>query len=114
MIKILNENFTEEIVKAIGKFTILWCNFEKEYCDTRCSPNKIKSFAQTHIVNKKYLKNLSEKVKGRVDLLGGCIPIYISYNLVPEGANRPNEEDMEIIRNFVDFEGNDLLCGALL
>ena len=113
MIKILNENFSEEIVNEIGKFTILWCNFEKEYCNTRCSSDKIRNISMIYSVDECLLRNLSKKLQLRVSDIED-ISSYVKFNLIPLEADQPTEDDRLEMKKFVEYKGDNLLRGALL
>ena len=113
LIKILKENLSDDIVKEIGKFTILWAEFEKRYCNNDCNSVKIWDFANSYQVDEKLLRNLSICLKGRVDLYEESVNVYVRYNLVPSGARIPSEKDLGIIQNFIEKDSN-LIVGAFL
>lgn len=112
--KILGKELNNELVLEIGKFTILWAEFEKEYCRKNCSSNAIWEFANDFIVNEDILKDLCKKIKGRIDNLGLNKFEYVNYSLIPEGAIKPSQADLKTIKDFINFSGKNLLAGAFL
>lgn len=113
MIEILEESLSDDIVKEIGKFTILWSNFENKYCLNNCNSATIKDFANGYLIDAKLLSNFSTVLKGRAYLYEESIPGYVRYNLVPAGARTPSKQDLEIIRKFIE-QDYKLIVGAFL
>ena len=114
LLEILGEELDNEIILEIGKFTILWAEFEKQYCNNNCKSNAIWNFASNFQVNEDILQDLCEKLKGRIDSLGLNEYEYVNYNLIPEGAIKPSLADLKTIKDFINFSGENLLAGALL
>ena len=108
--KILNKEINDELVKEVGKFTILWANFEEKYCNTRCSPEKILKLDYLTVENKQFLKNLAECLLGRFDL---SEEEFIGYNLIPEKADKPKKDVIEKINDYIILERYSVE-GALL
>ena len=104
----------QETILEIGKFCILWAEFEKEHCNNDCNSNLIWQFAQTHKTDIPILQNLSQELNGRVDLYEDNIVHYVDYNLTPQGARKPSVGDLKTIKDFIAFKGENLLAGALL
>ena len=112
--KIKNVEMKENIIKEIGKFTILWSDFEKSYCHNDCSSNAIWEYSNSNSIDVGVLKEFSHKVQGRAYYFDREHSIYIDYNLIPNGARRPSASDIKTIKDFVEFKGENLLAGALL
>lgn len=112
--EINNKKLNNEIVLEIGKFTILWAEFEKEYCNNNCNSNSIWDFSTMYDIKREVLKDFAEKLKGRVDYYGVDEFIYVNYNLVPEGARTPSSLDLNTIQDFLNFNGANLVAGAFL
>lgn len=108
------ETINNEIVLEIGKFTILWAEFEKKYCYNNCNSASIWDFSNRYYIERNILKDFAEKLKGRVDYHGVDEFIYVKYNLVPEGARTPSTPDLNTIQDFLNFNGENLVAGAFL
>lgn len=111
---ILGKELENKTVLEIGKFTILWAEFEKNYCNNECNSNAIWDFASISTVNEDFLRDLCDKLKGRISYLGVNENQYINYNLTPERARKPSQADIKTIKDFINFKGENLLAGAML
>ena len=104
----------QETILEIGKFCILWSEFEKEHCNNDCNSNQIWQFAQNKKCDINLLQNLSKELNGRVYLYEDNIVHYVDYNLTPQGARKPSVGDLKTIKDFIAFKGENLFVGALL
>lgn len=111
---ILGKELENKTVLEIGKFTILWAEFEKNYCNNECNSNAIWDFASISTVNEDFLRDLCDKLKGRISYLGVNENQYINYNLTSERARKPSQADIKTIKDFINFKGENLLAGAML
>lgn len=111
---ILGKELDNKTVLEIGKFTILWAEFEKNYCNNECNSNAIWDFVSSYAVNEDLLRDLCNKLKGRIGYLGANENQYINYNLTPERARKPSQADLKTIEDFINFKGANLLSGAML
>lgn len=114
---ILGEELENKIVFEIGKFTILWEEFEKNYCSNNCNSKKILAFSLTISVDNKILKDFSKELHGRTEYFNEDIETYTNYNLIPQNAHRPKSKYIKIMRDFINLDelvNSDWICGALL
>lgn len=117
MIKIQGANLSDEIVKEIGKFTILWAEFEKEYCNNNCNDSLLVANKDNFIVDEDIITKFNTNLHGRAEAFHEDIEIYINYNLIPNKAHRPRDEYIKIMRDFINLDKqvkSDWICGALL
>lgn len=112
--KILNEKLNENIVKQIGKFTILWAEYEKQYCRNNCNSTTIRDFAKNYIVDTEILQDFAIKARGRIGRINENEAEYVSYNLIPENANQPNKDDIQEMYKFIEQQGDENTLGAFL
>lgn len=114
---ILGEELENKIVFEIGKFTILWEEFEKNYCSNNCNSKKILAFSLTISVDNKILKDFSKELHGRTEYFNEDIETYTNYNLIPQNAHRPKAKYIKIMRDFINLDelvNSYWICGALL
>ena len=114
---ILGEELENKIVLEIGKFTILWAEFENNYCSNNCDSNKIWKFSLTLSVDNKILKDFSKELHGRTEYFNEDIETYTNYNLIPQNAHRPKAKYIKIMRDFINLDelvNSYWICGALL
>lgn len=104
----------KETVLEIGKFSILWNCFERDWCENNCSPEKIKGVAETIPVSMETQASLAEILNRRRGWFGQLEMDYIRDSLHPGNARASTEENMQIMRHFLEQEGNDLIRGCLL
>lgn len=117
MIKIQGSNLSDEIVKEIGKFTILWAEFEKEYCNNNCNDSLLVANKDSFIVDEDIIAKFNTNLHGRVEDFNEDIETYTNYNLIPNNAHRPKDEYIKIMRDFINLDElvkSDWICGALL
>ena len=112
--EILNEDFNEDIVKEIGKFTILWAEYERQYCRNNCNSTTIRDFAKNYIVDDEILQDFSIKIQVRIE--NNCVSKeeYVGYILIPENANQPNKDDIQEMYKFIGQQGDENTLGAFL
>lgn len=104
----------ETTVLEIGKFAILWNCFERYWCDNYCYPSKIKSIANTVPVDAKAQEQLAKVLNERRHWFGQLELDYVRDSLHPGNARASTEEDMRIMRQFMEQTGDELNCGCLL
>lgn len=101
-------------VLEVGKFAILWNCFERYWCDNNCNPSKIKSIANTVPVDVKAQAHLAEVLNERRHWFGQLEMDYVRDSLHPGNARASTDEDMRIMRQFMEQTGDELNCGCLL
>lgn len=112
--KIKGYNIQADTVREIGKFSILWNWFERFWCDNNCNPGKIKDIAKMIPVGYKQQAHLAEVLNQRRHWFGQLEMDYIIESLHPGNARASTEDDMAIMRQFMEQTGDDLTCGCLL
>jgi len=110
---IKDTELTDDIVLEIGKFTILWADFEYKYCQNDCNSESIWRFAKDHNIMSDELRDFSTTLKGRFKEDGDVI-CYVNYNLIPEGSRKPTTADLKTIQDFIEYKGENLTAGAFL
>lgn len=107
-------NLQEETVLEVGKFAVLWNWFERSWCDNNCNPTKIKSIAKTIPVDTERQANLAEVLNKRRHWFGQLEMDYVRDSLHPGNARASSEEDMMVMRQFIEQSGDELTRGCLL
>lgn len=104
----------DKAVLEIGRFSILWNCFEHDWCDNNCTSQKIKSIIKTIRIDAEKQAHLAKVLNERRHWFNQLEMDYVRDSLHPGNARASTEEDMQIMRQFLAQEGNDLLCGCLL
>lgn len=115
--KIKECKLEDNIVTEIGKFTILWAEFEKEYCNNDCSDKLIIQEKDSFRVKENLLMCFNNNLHDRMEYFNTDIEAYTNYNLIPENARKPKNEYIKIMKDFINLDElvkNDWVCGALL
>lgn len=112
--RIRGENLQRETVLAIGKFSILWNCFERNWCCNNCTPRRIKEVWREIPMDMDRQRQLAEVINERRAWFCQSVMNYVCDSLHPENARMSVEEDLEIMRRFLEQEGDDLACGCLL
>ena len=116
--KIKGQNLNNNIVREIGKLTILWAEFEKEYCNNDCSDKLIiQEKDKFKVIKENLLVCFNNNLHGRIEYFDTDIEVYTNYDLIPENARRPKNEYIKIMKDFINLDKlvkNDWICGALL
>lgn len=107
-------DLNDDIVFEIGKFSILWNWFEHSWCDNNCNPGKIKEIAKTIWVAPEKQTHLAKVLNQRRHWFGQLEMDYVRESLHPGNARVSSEEDMTIMRQFMEQTGDSLTCGCLL
>ena len=107
-------NLKEETILEIGKFSILWNCFEHDWCGNNCNPTKIKEVAKTIPVSAEAQAHLADVLNERRHWFGQLEMDYVRDSLHPGNARASTEDDMQIMRHFMEQSGDDLTCGCLL
>lgn len=103
--------FEDNVVTEIGKFTILWADFENNYdiCND-CNSNKIWRLADCYSVDIEILKEFSNCLQKRAN---GDLQQYLE-SLFPQNSNSVSLADKKTIFDFINFRGENLFVGAML
>ncbi len=101
-------------VLEIGKFSILWNCFEHDWCGNKCNPDRIKSISKTIQVDMAKQAYFAQVLNERRNWFGQLEIDYVRDSLHPGNARASTEDDMQIMRQFLAQEGDNLLCGCLL
>ena len=104
----------EETVVEIGKFAILWNLFEHDYCDNHCNPKKIIEKVSEIYVDDKAQMELSWVLNERRNWSAQLEMDYVRESLHHESSKKSSEEEMQMMCNFLKWEGDNMLCGCLL
>lgn len=104
----------EATVLEVGKFVILWNWFERYWCDNNCNPKKIKSIAKIIPVDTERQAHLAEVLNKRRHWFGQLEMDYVRDSLHPGNAKASSEEDMTVMRQFIEQSGDELTRGCLL
>lgn len=107
-------NLEEETVLEVGKFAVLWNWFELSWCDNNCTPSKIKRIATTIQIDSKKQAHLAEVLNKRRHWFGQLEMDYVRDSLHPGNARASSEEDMTVMRQFIEQSGDELTRGCLL
>ena len=116
MIKILNNDLTGEIVTEIGKFSILWAEFEK-LLNNNCSDELLLKQKNRISIKEQLLLDFNQSLHGRTEYFNEDIEVYTNYNLIPENAHRPQDKYIKLMKDFMGLDElvkDDWTCGALL
>ena len=101
-------------VMEIGKFSILWNCFERDWCDNNCNPAKIKSIVDWLHIDQEKQACLASVLNERRLWFEQLEIDYVRDSLHPGNARASTEEDMQVMRRFLAQEGDELTCGCLL
>ena len=107
-------NLQEETVLEIGKFAVLWNWFEHYWCDNNCNPTKIKRISITIHVDPEKQAHLAAVLNKRRHWFGQLEMDYVRDSLHPGNARASSEEDMTVMRQFMEQSGDELIRGCLL
>lgn len=107
-------NLREETIFEVGKFAVLWNWFERSWCDNNCNPTKIKNIAKTIPVDIEKQAHLAEVLNQRRHWFGQLEMDYVRDSLHPGNARASSEEDMTIMRQFMEQTGDEMTRGCLL
>lgn len=107
-------NLQEETVLEVGKFAVLWNWFKRSWCDNNCNPAKIKRIATTIQIDSKKQAHLAEVLNKRRHWFGQLEMDYVRDSLHPGNARASSEEDMTVMRQFIEQSGDELTRGCLL
>lgn len=103
-----------ETVFEIGKFSILWNCFEHDWCNNNCNPDKIKAIVKLINADMEKQAKLAKELNKRRNWFDQLEMDYIKDSLHPGNARASKEADMQVMRQFLAQEGDDLLYGCLL
>ena len=113
-IQIKGESLKSETVLAIGKFSILWSEFEKKNLNNNCTPKKLIEEGEKHKTSDAW-REFAKKIQGRADYYEGLdIEFYVEYSLWPESAHRMQDEHMKLITEFIKSDGEESTSGGFL
>lgn len=104
----------EATVLEVGKFAILWNYFEHNWCDNNCNPTKIKKISDTIRLNTERQAYLAEVLNERRSWFNQLECDYVKDSLHPGNARMSTEEDMILMRQFMEQTGDELTRGCLL
>lgn len=107
-------NLQEETVLEVGKFAVLWNWFERSWCDNNCNPTKIKRISTTIHVDPEKQAHFAEVLNTRRQWFGQLEMDYVRDSLHPGNARASSEEDMTVMRQFIEQSGDELTRGCLL
>lgn len=104
----------EETVLEVGKFAVLWNWFERSWCHNNCNSTQIKRIANTIPVDAEKQAHFAEILNKRRYWFGQLEMDYVINSLHPGNARASSEEDMLIMRQFMEQTGDELTRGCLL
>lgn len=104
----------DSTVMEIGKFSILWNKFEHDWCGNNCNPAKIKEIANITRLSTEAQAQLARVINKRRSWFDQLEMDYIRDSLHPENAHGSTEDDIELMRKFLEQSGDKLPCGCLL
>ena len=104
----------DDIVLEIGRFSILWNWFEHFWCDNNCCSEKIKKIAKTIRVDLDKQAYFAKVLNQRRHWFGQLVMDYVTTSLHPENARASSEDDITIMRQFMEQTGDSLTRGCLL
>lgn len=112
--KVKGQALKDETILEIGRFTILWNCFERDWCNNHCNPQTIKNKALSFKVDKETQANLAKVLNQRSYLFGQLKMDYVKSSLHPERARSSSPEDMQAMCQFLEQHGNDKVYGCFL
>ena len=104
----------EKTVLEIGKFAILWNLFEHDWCGNNCNPDRIRKVAKRISIDPEKQAYLANVLNQRRIWFQQLEEDYVRDSLHPGNARKSSEEDLDIMRHFMQQTGVDLTCGCLL
>ena len=104
----------DRLVMEIGKFTILWNCFERDYCHNDCNPNVINSIAPTILIDQEKQQELAIAFKERRGLFNQITREYVESGLNPENSKGSKDIDKEYMVEFIEQNGEHQTAGCLL
>jgi len=104
----------DSTVAEIGRFTILWNLFERDFCSNNCNPNKIKEVASEIIFNDGAVKEFANVLNKRRGWFEQNVLEYIETELYPIGANSGTKNDNKMMQQFMEQNDEYKNCGCLL
>jgi len=112
--QIKNFILNDELILELGKFTVLWNLFEKEYCRNNCTPAAIERIGNQLVINETKRKELYKVINFRRVWFLETAEQYARISLHPGNARMSREHYIDYIRDFIEYKGNDLNIGCLL
>lgn len=124
---IKQNKISSEMIMELGRFSILWANFEWKYCETKCDETKIIQFIKDYknIYNendelKFFSKNFISALKKYFINKSLSINKETIKNQLYSKGYQPQQEVMDVLtknENIIDektlFEGTFLICYRL-
>ena len=108
------QELKDETILEIGRFTILWNCFERDWCNNHCNPKTIKNMPQRPEVDMQKQAHLAEVLNQRSYLFGQLKMHYVKSSLHPDRARSSSQEDMQAMYQFLEQNGSDVLYGCFL
>lgn len=109
-VTILNSDLDRQTIEELGKFSILWGCFEKQYCSNNCNFGNLKKAVQAVKEVEIHTSLLQSALQMRINEIGiADTGEYFKEGLFPEGAHVPKNKDT-IVNAMVSFfsEGKSL------
>lgn len=112
--RIKNFELNDLLIKELGKFTVLWNLFERNYCDYNCNPDKINEIGQNVFIDEEKLRDLYRVINIRRIWFMETVEEYATISLHPENSRMSKEEFIGLIADFIAYKGDRLNVGCLL
>ena len=112
--KVKGQALKDETILEIGRFTILWNCFERDWCNNHCNPKTIKNKALSFKVDQETQAHLAAVLNQRSYLFGQLKMDYVESSLHPDRARSSSQEDMQAMYQFLEQNGSDVLYGCFL
>ena len=111
---IKNYNLSDEIVREIGKFAILWSDFENRFFGCKCDAKQIEN-RHTNICIDNYSQvEFAKALNNRLRNFHISVQEYVDDRLHPTLAIPSSPDNKQAMKDFIEQKGEDNRLGCLL
>ena len=107
-------NLSEEIVREIGRFAILWNCFENTFLRCECSAGQIRNQYVNIYIDKSSQVEFAKALNNRLRNFHISVQEYVDDRLHPALADPSNPANKQAMKDFIEQRGEDNRLGCLL
>lgn len=111
--RIRNNTINDNTVIELGKFTVLWNMFERDFCSNTCNPKTIIKISPEITMSDEAQKELADILNTRRTWFEQDLLEYIQSRLHPNGAHQGTPEEKNLMQMFL-LQSGEMYCGCLL
>lgn len=114
--RIITYELSDEVVLEIGKFAILWNEFEKNFFKYEFKPSKLKSVLQNIVIDQNLLKEFRDDLGLQYCYYNNIDKFIKDFFYTNNSNHNPNKQDKDYICYFLNDTGTyvDKLYGCIL